>query len=84
MTELSEAEVNQFIEEGFLRLEHAFPRELADQGRALLWRGTGCDPANPATWTQAVIRLGYLGQEPFRRAVNTPRLHAGNKAAALK
>jgi hypothetical protein len=76
MTKLSSAEIAQFIEEGFLRLEGAFPRELADEGRELLWRGTRCDPANPATWTQAVIRLGYQGQEPFRRAVNTPRLHA--------
>jgi hypothetical protein len=76
MTELSGAEIGQFIEQGFLRLEHAFPRELADECRELLWRGTGCKPGDPATWTQAVIRLGFLGQEPFRRAVNTPRLHA--------
>jgi Phytanoyl-CoA dioxygenase (PhyH) len=74
--ELSRAEIDQFIEEGFLRLEHAFPRELADEGRELLWRGTGCKPGDPATWAQPVVRLGYLGQEPFRRAVNTPRLHA--------
>lgn len=76
MTALSGAEISQFIEEGFLRFEHAFPRELADECRELLWRGTGCEPGNPATWTHPVIRLGYQGQEPFRRAVNTPRLHA--------
>lgn len=76
MPELSDAEISQFTGQGFLRLEHAFPRELADEGRELLWRATGCEPGNPATWTQAVIRLGFQGQEPFRRAVNTPRLHA--------
>jgi hypothetical protein len=76
MTELSSTEISQFIEEGFLRLDHAFPRELAEEGRELLWRATGCEPGNPTTWSQAVIRLGYQGQEPFRRAVNTPRLHA--------
>ncbi|MDY7230043.1 phytanoyl-CoA dioxygenase family protein [Hyalangium rubrum] len=76
MAELSDAQISQFIEQGFLRLEHAFPRELADEGRELLWRGTGCEPGDPKTWTQAVVRLGYQGQEPFRRAVNTPRLHA--------
>lgn len=76
MADLSPAEIDQFIEQGYIRLEHAFPRELADECREFLWRGTGCDPGNPATWAQPVVRLGYLGQEPFRRAVNTPQLHA--------
>jgi hypothetical protein len=72
MAELASTEIDQFIQEGYVRLEHAFPRELADECRAFLWRATGCEPGNPATWTQPVVRLGYLGQEPFRRAVNTP------------
>jgi hypothetical protein len=76
MAELSSGEIDQFIEEGYVRLDHAFPRELADECCEFLWRATGCEPGNPATWTQPVVRLGYLGQEPFRRAVNTPRLHA--------
>lgn len=74
--ELTNAQVEQFIEEGFVRLDHAFPRALADEGRALLWRDTGCDPEGPATWTRPVVRLGQYAQEPFRLAVNTPRLHA--------
>ena len=53
-----------------------FPRELADEGRAILWRDTGCDPKDSATWTRPVIRLGYYSQEPFRNAANTPVLHA--------
>jgi len=73
---LSDAQVTQFIDDGFVRLNRAFPRELADEGRALLWRETGCDPADRTTWTKPVIRLGYYGQEPFRRAANTPILHA--------
>lgn len=75
MAELSSEQIDQFIEEGHVRLEHAFARELADECRAFLWRATGCQPDNPATWTQPVVRLGYLGKEPFRLAVNTPRLH---------
>jgi hypothetical protein len=58
MTGLSEPERGRFIEDGFLPLADAFPRELADEGRALLWRDTGCDPDNPATWTRRVVRLG--------------------------
>jgi hypothetical protein len=73
---LGAAQLEQFIQDGFVRIDGAFPRELADQGRAILWRDTGCDPNDPTTWTQPVIRLGYYGQEPFRKAVNTPVLHA--------
>jgi hypothetical protein len=74
--ELTDTQVERFIKEGFVRLDHAFPRALADEGRALLWRDTGCTPEDPATWTRPVIRLGEYAQEPFRLAVNTPRLHA--------
>ena len=72
---LSDAQIEQFIHDGFVRIDHAFPRELAEQGRAILWRDLPCDPDDPATWTEPVIRLGYYGDEPFRKAVNTPRLH---------
>src|SRR5258705_13700034 len=50
---LSDAQVTQFIEDGFVRLDRAFPRHLADEGRAMLWRDTGCDPADRITWTKA-------------------------------
>ncbi len=41
---LSDAQVQQFIQDGFVRIDRAFPSELADEGRAILWRDTGCDP----------------------------------------
>src|SRR6185369_10222073 len=69
-------QVKQFIEEGYVRIDQAFPRELADEGRGILWRDTGCDPDNPATWTRPVVRLGDYDQRPFREAVNTPVLQA--------
>jgi len=56
--------------------DRAFPRELANAARAILWRATGCDPDDPATWTLPVIRLGTFTQSPFIEAANTPRLHA--------
>ncbi|MBX9590577.1 MAG: phytanoyl-CoA dioxygenase family protein [Hyphomonadaceae bacterium] len=73
---LSDAQVQQFIHDGFVRIDRAFPRALADECRAILWRDMPCEADDPATWTQPVIRLGYYGQEPFRKAVNTPVLHA--------
>ena len=73
---LSDAQIEQFIQDGFVRIDHAFPRELAEQGRAILWHDLPCDPQKPATWTQPVIRRGYYGDEPYRKAVNRPLLHA--------
>ena len=75
-TALTPAQINAFITDGFVRLDHAFPAELAAEGRAILWAATGCNPDDPATWTQPVIRLGEFSQVPFRAAVNTPRLTA--------
>ena len=72
---LSAAQVDHFIQNGFVKLEHAFPPALADAGRAILWRDLGCDPDDPATWTWPVVRLGYYAQEPFAAAVSTPVLH---------
>jgi hypothetical protein len=76
MNSLNSDQIQQFIEDGFVRLDNAFPRELADEGRAILWRHTGCDPGDPTTWRKTVVWLGDYDQEPFRRAVNMPRLHA--------
>src|ERR1700733_10669145 len=73
---LSDAQIRQFIQDGFVRIDRAFPRELADQGRAILWQDTGCDPDDSTTWTRPVIRLGHYGQEPFKKAANTAVLHA--------
>ena len=73
---LSGAQVEQFVQDGFVRIDKAFPRELAEEGRAILWRDLPCDPHDPATWTRPVIRLGHYGDEPFRKAVNSPLLYA--------
>lgn len=73
---LSPAELDRFITDGFVRIDNAFPRELAEQGRAILWRDTGVDANDPATWTRPVIRLGGYHDLPFREAANMPVLHA--------
>lgn len=73
--DLTRSEVTAFIEQGFVRLDEAFPRETAAQARAILWRDTGCDPDDPSTWTTPVVRLGFYSQPPFAAAANTPTLH---------
>ena len=75
MKSLSENQVSQFINEGFVKLENAFPAELASECRAILWEATWCNPNNPDTWTKPVIRIGDIGHEPFRKAANTTLLH---------
>lgn len=72
---LSDAQISQFINDGFVRIDDAFPRHLADEARSILWRDTGCDPNNPATWTRPVIRLGMYSQPPFIGSADTPTLH---------
>lgn len=70
------AQLEQFVADGFVRLDHAFPRVLADEGRAILWQHTGHRADDRESWTKPVVRLGLFGQEPFAKAANTPVLHA--------
>lgn len=73
---LSRAQIEQFVADGFVRVDDAFPSALADQARAVLWRDLGLDPDDPATWTRPVVRLGMYARPPFVEAANTPVLHA--------
>lgn len=73
---LSNAQVEQFIRDGFIRIDSAFPQELATEGRAIMWRDIPFDPHDPATWTKPVVRLPGYGDGPFQKAANMPVLHA--------
>jgi hypothetical protein len=73
---LSHAQIEQFIHDGFVRVENAVSRELVAAGRAILWRDLPCAPDDPTTWIRPVVRLGFYHDEPFVRAVNAPMLHA--------
>ena len=81
---LTEAQNKQFVHHGFVRIDQAFPPEVATEARAILWRDTGCDPDDRSTWTRPVIRLGDYPQEPFRAAANTAVLHAAFDVLAGK
>jgi hypothetical protein len=75
MEELSREQINSFINDGLVKIENAFSTEIADECRAILWEATQCDPNNPDSWTQPVVRIGELGFEPFKKAANTLILH---------
>lgn len=73
---LTPAQIDAFIQDGFVRIDNAFPRILAEEAVAILSRDAGVDPDDPAGWHAPVIRLGQYGQPAFREAANTPTLHA--------
>ncbi|XSG83046.1 MAG: phytanoyl-CoA dioxygenase family protein [Methyloligella sp. ZOD6] len=73
---LSDAQANQFVEDGFVRIDDAFPQALAERAREILWRDIPCDAGDPATWTMPVVRLGMYTQTPFVDAANTAELRA--------
>ena len=73
---LSSAQVEHFIQDGFVRIDGAFPKELADEARIIMWQDLPCNPHDRATWTRPVIRLSGYGEGPFRKAANTSLLHA--------
>ncbi|QBI54332.1 phytanoyl-CoA dioxygenase family protein [Streptomonospora litoralis] len=81
---LTDDQVEDFVRDGFVRLPRAVPRPVADQCRAELWQATGCDPDDPATWTDPVVRIPGLSTRPFREAANTPELHAAYDRLAGK
>jgi hypothetical protein len=70
----------RFVDDGFVHIAGAFPRDLARECRELVSRELPCDPNDPSTWTAPVVRLGDFAGEPFRAAANTPVLHTAYDA----
>lgn len=77
---LSAAQIEQFVVEGFVCVDAAFPSELAAACRRILWLATGCTEAEPTTWTRPVVRIGEIPNPLFREAANTPSLCAAYDA----
>lgn len=81
---LAHAQVEHFIEHGYIKLEEAFSGELARRGRDELWAAMGLSLHDPAGWTRPVVRLGFMAQPCFVAAANTPRLRGAYDALAGK
>lgn len=67
--------VERFLEDGFVKIEGAFPPRVAQHCASLLWRETGYDPEDPASWKDPVVRVAGMAQGPFAAAANSPVLH---------
>jgi hypothetical protein len=68
------AEVERFVEDGFVALRGAVPRAVADACAERLFADAGVDPDDPATWTQPVVRIDGRGGGPFTEAATAPAL----------
>lgn len=67
--------VKRFLDDGFVKIEGAFPPRVAEHCARLLWRETGYDREDPGTWKDPVHWVYDMAQGPFAAAVNTPVLH---------
>lgn len=79
-TGLTPDQVESFINDGFVKVEDAFGRDLARDCRNELWADMGLSPDRPEAWTAPVVRIGWKSSPPFVAAANTPRLHAAYDA----
>jgi hypothetical protein len=72
---LTSHQVQNFIDNGFVKIDNAFSTELARQCRDELWAEIGLSPEQPENWTRPVIRVASKASPPFIEAANTPLLH---------
>ena len=66
--------IERFVADGFVRIDDAVPRAVADDCRTVLWQASGCSPEDPSTWTRPVVRLPGRSDPPFRAAAAAPAL----------
>lgn len=73
---LSTEHIEHFIAEGFVRIDNAFAKEVANDVVDILWNDIPFDRHDHQTWTEPVVRLGMYSLKPFIDSVNTPELHS--------
>lgn len=71
---LSAAQLEQFIHQGFVRLDAAFDAAQAEAACAVLWPAAAIDPNDPTTWTRPAIRLGMFSHPACVATANTARM----------
>src|SRR5690349_7876022 len=74
---LTDPDIEQFTERGYVRLEAAFPRADALRAQEDLWEQLAkrdVQKDDPSTWTQPMIRMNETFDTPAFRACKTERL----------
>lgn len=67
-------DVERFLDDGYLKIESAFDRDLGLRCQEQLWETIGLDSADPATWTEPLVRVTAMATPEFTAAANTPGL----------
>jgi hypothetical protein len=71
MSVLSEAQVREYEEQGFLLVSGLIPEPTAAAAEAAMWRVIGAEPGRPETWS-AVKPNHHAYDDPALTAVYTP------------
>lgn len=70
-------DVDEFMANGYAKVEQAAPRHVADAARAVLWRQLGLSPDDRDSWREPVRwACDLTGQGPFGELVRSPVLAA--------
>jgi hypothetical protein len=70
-------DLGAFISDGYVKVEHAAPRAVADAARAVLWQRLGLTPEDPSEWSVPVMWTSDMrGEGPFGELARSPRLAA--------
>lgn len=63
---LTEEQAQHFLDQGYVVIEGAFPREVAKKYTDLAWERLGYDPDDPATWQESLIHMPAMHRFPIR------------------
>jgi hypothetical protein len=70
-------DLDAFASDGYVKVEQAAPREVADSARALLWQQLSLSADAPGGWSEPVKWASDMtGQGPFGQLVRSPVLAA--------
>ncbi|MET0898857.1 MAG: mitomycin antibiotics/polyketide fumonisin biosynthesis protein [Mycobacterium sp.] len=70
-------DVDTFVADGYVKIEQAAPRTVADAARVVLWRQLGLSPDEPDGWSEPVRWTADLtGAGPFGEIVRSAKLAA--------
>ena len=61
--ELTADQERQFLDQGYVVVEQAVARDLAEQWRGLAFRRLGYDPDDPATWSEPRVHLPVMNRQ---------------------
>jgi len=73
---LNKKDIEQFVEDGFIRIDNAFSSEVAKAVVDILWEDIPFERSDPSSWSEPVVRLGMYTQQPFIDSVNTSKLYS--------